>query len=708
MSEIECEITLYFIEQVHFETMKSMFQKLELRDYDSAKKIVLQLGIKKKIAIDEIFIEHLSFDNNRIQAHWITSSKSEVGKTFAHSLSKFCDALLFNLFDNSIMHHETYGFIKGRKQRISKIVKELKTIDPDIALYEAADRGRSKEVEALLSKGADPNACYGTPLPIVCIYKKRKKILEALLATGADPNQAYKETGDTMLTVAAEEGRNAFIKLAIKFGADVDKPNDEGTTPLIQACRYGRLETCALLIQAGASLEARDRKGRTALMIACMSRWAEDEIGVKITQALIHAGADIHAADDSGRPVMAYANHSIRRRLLLSSGAAVYIPTTEYTDKSEKDLFIAIEHDHMEKVVELVKTPLDLNKIRSPKGDLTALEAAIDRPKILELLIDNGADLYARNKRGDTLLHKACSCGYMDTVRLLTEKGQDLNARGFSGWTPLHNATHYGYKNIVAHLLSVGADATQIDEAGSLPIVAAITERKGDAQGIVDLYLQDKSFERLSKKARYNIFVTAISCGYQPFFDFIFDEMVDVNLPNCIANAVRSMNLYAFKRLLNHGSEDCLRIEDDPAMPLLNLVCTTIVNGLKKDRATALEMFDLLIESNIQVEPKVGRGLTPLFYFQTRKGYVEQTAKLIALQADVNARTDAIDGYTNDYVICGRNVTPLMVAASRGLFENVKVLLEAGSDPSHTNYEGLTAMQLAERYGRTKVVEFLR
>ena len=49
-----------------------------------------------------------------------------------------------------------------------------------------------------------------------------------------------------------------------------------------------------------------------------------------------------------------------------------------------------------------------------------------------------------------------------------------------------------------------------------------------------------------------------------------------------------------------------------------------------------------------------------------------------------------------------------MVASSKGYMDMVKMLLEEGAEIEAKNNDGQTALDLAEKNGHTKVVDFLR
>lgn len=89
--------------------------------------------------------------------------------------------------------------------------------------------------------------------------------VEALLHRGADPNARNPE-GATALMYAAIHAGAPLMKLLVSKGADPNVQNPAGATALMWAA--GDAGKVKLLLQAGANINTRSTLGRTALIIA--------------------------------------------------------------------------------------------------------------------------------------------------------------------------------------------------------------------------------------------------------------------------------------------------------------------------------------------------------------------------------------------------------------------------------------------------------
>jgi ankyrin repeat protein len=68
---------------------------------------------------------------------------------------------------------------------------------------------------------------------------------------------------------------------------------------------------------------------------------------------------------------------------------------------------------------------------------------------VARFLVENGADVNAKNNDDDTPLHGAALNGYVDVARFLVENGADVNAKDKNGKTPIDIAREKGHNDIV-------------------------------------------------------------------------------------------------------------------------------------------------------------------------------------------------------------------------------------------------------------------
>ena len=100
--------------------------------------------------------------------------------------------------------------------------------------------------------------------------------------------------------------------------------------------------------------------------------------------------------------------------------------------------------------------------------------ARLNLPLLTVSLLEQGADVNAKNKDGWTPLHSAAKEDAFTTAAVLLEQGADVNARDKFGWTPLHlAAAKEDASATAAVLLEQGADVNAKDKFGGTPLHSA-------------------------------------------------------------------------------------------------------------------------------------------------------------------------------------------------------------------------------------------
>jgi ankyrin repeat protein len=88
-------------------------------------------------------------------------------------------------------------------------------------------------------------------------------------------------------------------------------------------------------------------------------------------------------------------------------------------------------------------------------------------------LLEEGADVNARDNDGRTALMEACDAGFLDVVKLLLQKGAEVNAQDRYGWTALMEASYKGHLPVVTLLLEKKADVNARGKAGETALALA-------------------------------------------------------------------------------------------------------------------------------------------------------------------------------------------------------------------------------------------
>jgi len=135
------------------------------------------------------------------------------------------------------------------------------------------------------------------------------------------------------------------------------------------------------------------------------------------------------------------------------------------------------------------KIDLILELAGNKKGLIKDIDAALDaaaekgNKKIVELLLEKGADISYRDSYKRTPLMEAARCNSPDTVRVLISKGSDVNATGRDGDTALMFAV-LGARYVspdqcaatLKELIKAGADVSIKNKKGMTPYQVAVKE----------------------------------------------------------------------------------------------------------------------------------------------------------------------------------------------------------------------------------------
>ena len=249
---------------------------------------------------------------------------------------------------------------------------------------------------------------------------------------------------------AAQAGDLAAVRRLLQAGGDVNAALGDGTTALHHAAVRGDAEMVGVLLYAGANVRATTRLGGYTPLHLASQRGHE-----AVIERLVKAGASPNLATATGAT----------------------------------PLMLAAASGHVAAVKQLVAQKADLNT-REQANEQTALmfAAAFDRPEVVKLLIEVGADVQATSKVLDISTLESPEDVLQEEIRLANQR----NAAAVAGRTPptppdrskeVAGVTRpFKYNELIGKQGGFGAIHYAVRQ-GSTPSVLALLDGGADVNG---------------------------------------------------------------------------------------------------------------------------------------------------------------------------------------------------------------------------------
>ncbi len=344
----------------------------------------------------------------------------------------------------------------------------------------------------------------------------------------------------------------------------------------------------------------------------------------------------------------------------------------------------------------------------------------------LRYLLDNGLSAKECNRAGRSLLTEAARAGDAARVALLLERGanatpwnpvtegrdEDQGSLGVAGMfgvddgdmtsaplgkrysfqIPLFCASESGSTECVRLLLKAGADPNERDDSGQTPLMAAgsgevveLLIRSGADLDAKDEFGHDALQNRLEDEC------SAEGCGKErvAVLDALLAagadiEQADTNGKTRLISAAFGQHDGAVEYLLARGANP--HAVDQDGGTALHAICWQGGRDDPEESHACERIIDALIRAGIDPNVTDRQGGTPMH--EAASGDWGNPAAIRALLRH-GAAPDPADDHGN---------TPLLLAADRGEAECVRLLLEAGADPTRRNQAGESPMDAARSH----------
>ena len=590
--------------------------------------------------------------------------------------------------------------------------------EPDLAV--AVQRGDIPTVEKLLMTGSrsELNMDVDEPLLMLAMRYGHDMMLRCLVSHGADVDQ-YDGNGKTLLHYLACTNKLDLCEFVLNAGANTNVRDNENKSPLHYSSAVNQVEMARLLMRAGADPQAYDHGQMTPLLTSaahgctdvCRLLLASD---VNQQHRDLKAFTGLHHACQAG---------SIACVDLLLNHGMVFSPTLS----GDNELMLAIESGNVMLVQKLLDYGINVNMMNRRR--LSALHYAVkaNNMEMVRMLCARGAIVDLQDRKGLSAAMCAAKYGHEEILQVLIDKGSLLNMQDSLGLTALHLAAIQGHSRCVSILLRSKVRVDTQGQNGNTALMLAAHNGHTDILKLIISACKEQKYwnVNLGNLDQMTPLHMASEKGHLEGVELLLKEGADPGRPNKNGDtplmlAAKRGHVEVMRVLVRYSSNDPMG-----CLNQFNIIRKTALHYATKSGSK--ECVEILLGASVVADVRDSHGKTPLI-IAAEHGYNDILDQLMRASVDILVKTD--EGWTALHMAAQNNhlqaankllaagmdpdvsvwmndITPFLLASSRGHYNMVKLLLKKGANINHTEFSGMSALHKAARNGHAQCVKLL-
>lgn len=606
---------------------------------------------------------------------------------------------------------------------LMKNYAKLSEIDSegDNVMHIAVRRGRNEIVELFSNNKAllnSKNRKGQTPFTIAAEIKNLN-ICKILLA--APEIVLYAKQDWKALTSAAKLNESAIIQALSSNKKFVNSKTEDGFTPFFHAAGNGSKTACEILLKAGLSPLAENKGGWNALHEAASNGKK------KILQLLAQNTQLLNSVrKDGASPLLCAAEngHAETCEILLAAGANASVTES----KGNNVLHLAVMSKNEKLAGKLSSKYQHLVNSQNKNNETPLMFAAITgKQETVESLLKAGADLFAVDLKGRTVLHHAAHYAKTEITNLLLTVEAIRKATN-QGFITLVHFINEG--NVIAcqTLLNAGVNPLQEDDTGCNAI--HIVVKKGNNE-LVKLFSDNKELVNSETKKKSTPLILAINRDKTEICDILLkagaeqvktckdigavvplteDKVVTSRIRNQIPlmRAVKKGNKDIVEMLLKHNDEVVVDARGWNALHYaIHLGKNEIVELLSRNKSF-LNTFTSHKTTALAIIAETGNSTALEALAKADSNFFNNnTLEYTAERAIKNGKIEVLKVLVN-YKLLTKDLKSSLLrsAAYEGHLTICQYLIQEGADPLGIGEWGYSILHSAAKSGKAEIIQF--